>query len=297
MTIRLYDNPGKISIFNGNYELSKETADLFAKFLINAPNEVSAWLGMGNMGERKKFASINAFCTANATFCSQAFALISSSTYECKSDCQLDLDKYESYYDFFNDIPIYLPSTYYMTSTSFNSTNIRMAFGEVFEYLQKNTNKGCFVNGYLGGESSRMDLDQIQTSVSKEMRHSLAQIACYAPILEEMSVQEKENEITNIDKFARDIFEKYSKWVYWNEPSHNVNDWQERYWGGMENYVKLLQVKLKYDPENFFSCYHCVGYERFDNEDPAICPEQSCTCSNTPNGQCNRDENVFSKFV
>ena len=65
MTIRLYDNPGKISIFNGNYELSIETADLFADFLINAPNEVSAWLGMGNMGEKKTFASINAFCTAN----------------------------------------------------------------------------------------------------------------------------------------------------------------------------------------------------------------------------------------
>ena len=66
----------------------------------------------------------------------------------------------------------------------------------------------------------------------------------------------------------------------------------------MDNYNKLLTVKNKYDPNNFFSCYHCVGYERFQNEDPAVCPAVSCTCSNTPNGVCNKSINLkFNIFM
>ena len=95
----------------------------------------------------------------------------------------------------------------------------------------------------MGGKSSRMDLDQIRTSVSEEMRHSLAQMAWYAPILEEMSAGMKKK----IKSIIQASFPRtYSKWVYWNESSHNVNDWQERYWGGLENYARLIQLKQKY---------------------------------------------------
>ena len=41
--------------------------------------------------------------------------------------------------------------------------------------------------------------------------------------------------------------------------------WKSIFWG--ENYVKLLKIKIKYDPDNLFSCYHCIGSDRTDMED------------------------------
>ena len=38
--------------------------------------------------------------------------------------------------------------------------------------------------------------------------------------------------------------------------------WKVVFWG--EHYVKLLKIKIKYDPDNLFSCYHCVGSDRTD---------------------------------
>ena len=42
-------------------------------------------------------------------------------------------------------------------------------------------------------------------------------------------------------------------------------DWKNVFWG--ENYVKLLKIKIKYDPDNVFTCYHCVGSDRTDMMD------------------------------
>ena len=39
-------------------------------------------------------------------------------------------------------------------------------------------------------------------------------------------------------------------------------DWKVVFWG--ENYVDLLKVKIRYDPGNIFSCYHCVGSDKTD---------------------------------
>lgn len=54
----------------------------------------------------------------------------------------------------------------------------------------------------------------------------------------------------------------------------------------MEKYNKLLEVKEKYDKENFFTCYHCVGWNEKKEVEPALCPEEDCSCSNTDEGVC-----------
>lgn len=102
-----------------------------------------------------------------------------------------------------------------------------------------------------------------------------------------------------MDSLGENIFKKYNKWVYWNEPQHNFpsNDWKERYWGGLESYNKLLVVKQKYDPDNVFSCYHCIGYVKEPNDVPTVCPQDSCTCTNS-DGQCSYVPNVeWGKIV
>ena len=46
---------------------------------------------------------------------------------------------------------------------------------------------------------------------------------------------------------------------YANEADYFQKNWQQEFWG--DNYPKLLRIKKKYDPNNVFSCHHCVGSE------------------------------------
>jgi FAD/FMN-containing dehydrogenase len=47
---------------------------------------------------------------------------------------------------------------------------------------------------------------------------------------------------------------------YVNETDYFEPDWQRTFWG--ENYTRLLAIKRRVDPDNLFSCHHCVGSER-----------------------------------
>lgn len=40
----------------------------------------------------------------------------------------------------------------------------------------------------------------------------------------------------------------------------------------MDKYNRLLAIKQKYDSENFFQCYHCIGWNESPKVDPALCP-------------------------
>jgi FAD/FMN-containing dehydrogenase len=46
---------------------------------------------------------------------------------------------------------------------------------------------------------------------------------------------------------------------YLNETDYFQDDWQTAFWGG--NYVRLLQVKDRYDPDGLFFVHHGVGTE------------------------------------
>ena len=39
-------------------------------------------------------------------------------------------------------------------------------------------------------------------------------------------------------------------------------DWKLDFWG--KHYVDLLKVKIRYDPDSLFYCFHCVGSDRVD---------------------------------
>ncbi|XP_052278620.1 uncharacterized protein LOC127877060 [Dreissena polymorpha] len=52
---------------------------------------------------------------------------------------------------------------------------------------------------------------------------------------------------------------KYGRGMYVNEAWKDNPYWREDFWGS--NYDRLLSVKLRFDPKNFFTCHHCVGSE------------------------------------
>ncbi|TLD08280.1 uncharacterized protein PgNI_07975 [Pyricularia grisea] len=48
--------------------------------------------------------------------------------------------------------------------------------------------------------------------------------------------------------------------MYPNEADPWTKNWAKEFWGE-GNYAKLLQVKMKYDPNNLIGCWKCVGFE------------------------------------
>ncbi|KAH3830359.1 hypothetical protein DPMN_103601 [Dreissena polymorpha] len=52
---------------------------------------------------------------------------------------------------------------------------------------------------------------------------------------------------------------RYGRGMYVNEAWKDNPYWREDFWGS--NYDRLLSVKLRFDPKNFFTCHHCVGSE------------------------------------
>lgn len=48
--------------------------------------------------------------------------------------------------------------------------------------------------------------------------------------------------------------------AYLNEADVLEPEWRQSFWGD-ENYEKLLKVKKRYDPNNFFHCWKCIGWD------------------------------------
>ena len=63
-------------------------------------------------------------------------------------------------------------------------------------------------------------------------------------------------------KFIRDATPGTGSYV--NETDYFEPNWQQEFWG--ENYEPLSRIKRKYDPEDLFSCHHCVGSERWSTD-------------------------------
>ncbi|XP_059154795.1 uncharacterized protein LOC131940187 [Physella acuta] len=46
---------------------------------------------------------------------------------------------------------------------------------------------------------------------------------------------------------------------YLNEPAEDMPDWKNRFWGNISTYDRLLEIKKRYDPDNYLWCHNCVG--------------------------------------
>lgn len=299
VTIKLFDIPGKISTFGGLFEMNNKTAIHFANWMTNAPKETVAYFKLYNLNSLDPFVTIDAYCFGSTSFCEPILSQLQDGCIplaELQIDCKPIYERFQNFYELINGRTSQPGSVFYAAGTALNSANIELALKNVVTFVDNNKNIICTGSFVLGGVSSLLDLNQEKTSVAAEMRQSLVSLTCTEALDDLSTVLERKKQVNLIDDFAENVLKKHSKWVYWNEPQHNFpqNDWKERYWGGLANYNRLLAVKKIYDPENVFTCYHCVGYENFENEDPSFCPEDSCTCSNTPQGQCANIPNIES---
>ncbi|KAK3596577.1 hypothetical protein CHS0354_015110 [Potamilus streckersoni] len=83
-------------------------------------------------------------------------------------------------------------------------------------------------------------------------------LVCMTCVVAMFDLRNDDENIAAGKKFARQL-QTYGNGVYMNEAAYDLNNWQEAFWGN--HYNRLLEIKRKWDPTNFFTCYHCVGSE------------------------------------
>ncbi len=291
MKMKLHENPGKITVKGGIYPSTQETIDMNNKLMSSGKNYLHSYMIMLNTLTDSPYILMAIRCIGNdSDNCVKE--LDNYFPKGCLMSCETNV--YDDYYDFIKTAPKEdNQGAYYLYSTFVPIDKLIEAGKAVLNFINNNEETSCYNNGVLGGASSDMDKDGNETSVNPIMRKSVIALTCVKWFSQYISSEEKKQKIKVLHDWGENTLKKISNAVYWNEPNHDYpeNDWKERYWGSMENYNKLLEVKKKYDPLNVFTCYHCVGYDmlvskREISPEPAVCPKVDCSCTNNSDGDC-----------
>eukprot|EP01064_Diplonema_japonicum_P035695 TRINITY_DN781_c0_g1_i1.p1 TRINITY_DN781_c0_g1~~TRINITY_DN781_c0_g1_i1.p1 ORF type:complete len:531 (+),score=112.59 TRINITY_DN781_c0_g1_i1:42-1634(+) len=295
LTFELYPSPGAVHAWWGVYVISDAVTERYAAWLATAPNNAAAyWVPTSSSGT----VSIVANCFGDSDSCKNVLAplrditgCIAVSPAFCNAE--LAFPDYPTYVSLFPQIGTRGQRQYWMAGATLAEdlgAQLKLANKWVVAPEEVAVIKACYGNGVTGGASRDMDPYGETTAVAQAMRDSVQAITCVIQWTEAYAPEVEEALIASGDEFSETVLKPFSPqgWVYWNEAQHNfpAGDWRERYWGGIDNYLRLRSVKLRYDPWNFLTCHHCVGWAFSEKVDPAICPETSCSCSNTPRGQC-----------
>ena len=99
---------------------------------------------------------------------------------------------------------------------------------------------GFFTFNYIIG-GKMMDVATDATAVHPAMRQSVFQIETF----DERLIQKLRDELPNSG-------------AGFNHAAKNEPDWENQFWGS--NRARLESLKKKWDPDNRFNCWHCVGY-------------------------------------
>lgn len=121
---------------------------------------------------------------------------------------------------------------------------------------QIKTGVGC--TGVLVGGNMKNFADD-STAVNPNLRSAVMALTCgltwESPFTDSKSIEMAEKFTTGLIKFGNG--------TYFNEPSAYLPDWKTAYWGG--HYDRLFAIKKVWDPENVFTCLHCVGSDISQN--------------------------------
>ncbi|XP_060598787.1 uncharacterized protein LOC132752478 [Ruditapes philippinarum] len=120
---------------------------------------------------------------------------------------------------------------------------------------------GC-TGASVGGRTTDFSIES--TPLHPGYRTAVTSLTCGVALADPQSQswfdQSKYDEllIPKADAFSKRL-QRFGNGMYLNEPTKNNPNWREDFWG--DHYTRLLQIKKRYDPENFFTCHHCVGSE------------------------------------
>ena len=112
---------------------------------------------------------------------------------------------------------------------------------------------------YLSGKTMEFPVES--TPLQRGYRTAKASLTCgilLGAVNESDYFQAPRNDTyftEKVDKSAAELRE-LGEGMYFNEASKNDPFWKTDFWN---DYPRLLEIKQKYDPINFFTCHQCVG--------------------------------------
>ena len=89
------------------------------------------------------------------------------------------------------------------------------------------------------------------------------------------SIKEQQRWKAHVAQFSEKL-SKFQDGQYINIGYIPSPNWKADFWGE-HNYADLLKVKKYYDPDNFFTCFHCVGSGKTDYDDEATSSSATAT--------------------
>jgi hypothetical protein len=294
ITVKLFNSPNRITTIKGTETFFITPSQFTLDYLSSLPNEVSYFYKISNDGSYK--TAFSAVCVGNSASCTNSVEKLKSN---CKKvdngDCVVN--DFNNVYDYLSKLPNDKGGKkFYTYSSYFSMENYSNGIISAHFFVNKNNRTECEMNAVIGGATKDNKVSS-DFSISSEQRNSFMEVFCTANLDEVETIEAKAELIDIIDKFGDEFLSIYSRAVYWNRPTHNFakDDWKERYWGGIETYNRLLNVKNVYDPYNIFTCYHCIGYDYdFYGPEPALCGTSSCSCSNNVNGTCSIKASIIN---
>ncbi|KAL4224742.1 hypothetical protein ACF0H5_015439 [Mactra antiquata] len=141
------------------------------------------------------------------------------------------------------------------------------------EFKAKNIFLAC-TGTLLGGQVKRFAADS--TPLSPGFRTASSCLSCGVGLADPNSVlaQFEDFVIGEGNKFSESL-QRFGDGMYLNEPTRANADWKKDFWGS--HYNRLLTIKRRYDPDNFFTCHHCVGSD--DNAGQVTCDAPRFLCN------------------
>ena len=91
------------------------------------------------------------------------------------------------------------------------------------------------------------------TAVNPSLRTGIVSVSCWMGWADPT----KEDHYVHIAEGLTDQLTKFGGGTFLNEPSSYLPNWKMALWGG--HYDRLLAIKQKWDPDNIFTCHHCIG--------------------------------------
>ena len=121
------------------------------------------------------------------------------------------------------------------------------------KYITLYNSEYIYIFFFRSGEGKH-SAGHAKTSISPGFRNSDMELICF-------SLERTETVLKEVDTFARNFVYSIGEGVHPMEAHLELSNWKTDTWGSEENYDRLLKVKQRYDPNQLFTCYYCVGYD------------------------------------
>lgn len=127
----------------------------------------------------------------------------------------------------------------------------------VHEMMEPSNGGAHCILARLGGKV--LDFDVASSSVHSAFRRSMSsmEFVFAAPLDQGIHTYEEQHRQETVTANFAAKLRRYGDGDYLNEGFVPSQDWKIDFWGA--HYVDLLKAKIRYDPDNLFSCYHFVG--------------------------------------